>query len=452
MKKYNIVYLHAHDAGVHVQPYGHSVETPNLQRFAESGMLFRQSFCVNPTCSPSRACLLTGQSAHVNGMLGLAHRGFHLKNYDDTFVAFLKDHGWHTALSGIQHIAHDPYASVDNIGYDEVLNEVMREDDPTQRRYPKGDEGTTEAAIDFLNREHDEPFLLDVGYFAPHRMGDEGDFPKMFDLPNPAYVRPPAHLPDNEETRKDFANYMASVKTFDHLAGRVLDAIESNGLSDNTLVIVTTDHGIAFPGMKCRLTDHGLRVMLMVRGPGGFEGGKVTDSMVSHLDLFPTICTALELPQPDRLEGSPLQTLAADTHAEWREELFGEVNVHAAYEPMRSIRTERWKYIRHFEPRDHITLANCDNGLSKGYLYDHDWQNHPPHAEELYDLVLDPMEAHNLADDPEYASTKESLSKRLESWMSSTNDPLLTGPLDLSDKIVTPPDAYSPNGKPRPEL
>ncbi len=77
----NILYLHSHDTGRYVQPYGHAIPTPNIQRLAEQGVLFRKAFCAAPTCSASRACLLTGQYAHSNGMLGLAHRGFSLRDY-----------------------------------------------------------------------------------------------------------------------------------------------------------------------------------------------------------------------------------------------------------------------------------------------------------------------------------------------------------------------------------
>ncbi|GHB92490.1 sulfatase family protein [Cerasicoccus arenae] len=450
MKPLNIVYLHAHDAGTYIQPYGYAVETPHMQQFAEQGMLFRKAFSVNPTCSPSRACLLTGQAAHNNGMLGLAHRGGRLNNYEDTLIHFLKGHGLHTALSGIQHIAHEPYAPVEIIGYDEILDQAVADDaGGTRRRYVEGSEGVTAAAEDFLARNHDKPFFLDVGYFPPHRIG-EGDFPSDFDVPNPAYVRPPAHLPDTEETRQDFANYMASVKTFDSYAGRVLEAIDRNGLAENTLVIATTDHGIAFPGMKCRLTDHGLNVMLMLRGPGGFEGGKITDEMVSHLDIFPTICDVLGLPMPDRLEGQSLKVLAENPHDSLHDCVFAEVNVHAAYEPMRAVRTKRWKYIRHLHPMDHVILPNVDNGLSKGYLCDHDWASRPPATEELYDLLFDPTEACNLASQTECAAVLDELRAKLDTWMLETDDPLLKGQLDLPDWVVTPAEAYSPSGGPRP--
>src|SRR5262245_4032488 len=114
MKYPNILYIHSHDTGRYIQPYGHAVPTPNLQRLAEEGVLFRQAFCVAPTCSPSRASLLTGQSAHSSGMLGLAHRGFRLNDYGQHLIHTLRQAGYHSTLIGMQHEAADPTW----IGYD----------------------------------------------------------------------------------------------------------------------------------------------------------------------------------------------------------------------------------------------------------------------------------------------------------------------------------------------
>ncbi len=449
MNPLNVVYLHAHDAGRYIQPYGYGVPTPYLQKFAEQGMLFRQAFCANPTCSPSRACLMTGQYAHVNGMLGLAHRGFAMNDYSHTLVNHLRSHGWHTALSGIQHIAREPYASPSSIGYHEILDAGAEpaEGEGARRKYSDGPIGVTEAAEDFLARSHDAPFFLDVGYFPPHR-GSNNSFPSLLPVPPAGYVRPPAHLPDTASTRQDFAEYMASVATFDLLAGRVLAALDRHNLAGNTLVIITTDHGIAFPGMKCRLTDHGLGVLFMLRGPGGFDGGKISDAMVSHIDVFPTVCELLGLPIPERVQGLSLLPLAEDPSVSLRDELFAEVNVHAAYEPMRAVRTTRWKYIRRLHDRIEPVLSNTDNGLAKTYLHERGWDGRATPEEELYDLVFDPVEGHNLAGDSAAAEVLKDMRSRLDAWMKETNDPFLNGgTLDLDDKIVTPSEAYSPSDR-----
>ena len=119
----NILYIHSHDTGRIISPYGHAIETPNLQRLAEEGILFRQNFCVNPTCSPSRASLLTGTYPHENGMTGLAHRGWSLNDYKHHLVHTLRAAGYYSALAGIQHVAVDTPAKAawERIGYDQFL-------------------------------------------------------------------------------------------------------------------------------------------------------------------------------------------------------------------------------------------------------------------------------------------------------------------------------------------
>ena len=105
--KPNIIYIHSHDTGRYVQPYGHNVPTPNIQRLAEQGILFRQAFCAAPTCSPSRAALLTGQAAHSAGMTGLVNRGFGLSDYSQHILHTLHGAGYHTVLAGLQHLHRD---------------------------------------------------------------------------------------------------------------------------------------------------------------------------------------------------------------------------------------------------------------------------------------------------------------------------------------------------------
>src|ERR1044071_2229241 len=113
----NIVYLHSHDSGRYLSPYGHAVPTPNLKKLASEGVLFRRAFSAAPTCSPSRSALLTGQFPHQNGMIGLAHRGFAMNDYKKHILHTLRTSGYHSVLAGLQHIAAKP----ETIGYDELL-------------------------------------------------------------------------------------------------------------------------------------------------------------------------------------------------------------------------------------------------------------------------------------------------------------------------------------------
>ena len=250
----NILYMHSHDTGRYVQPYGYAIPTPNIQRLAEQGVLFRKAFCAAPTCSPSRASLLTGQHAHMTGMLGLAHRGFSLNDYSQHLLYTLRKVGYYSALVGEEHLAKDHRT----IGYDQV--------------YPiEGFRAHIAApiAIDMLSRPRSQPFFLSLGFFETHR-----EFLKPGLDRDVKYSLPPAPLPDTPETRRDISAFKASAWDLDQGIGSVLDALDANGLSENTLVICTTDHGIAFPRMKGNLTDHGIGVMLIMRGPGGFSGGR----------------------------------------------------------------------------------------------------------------------------------------------------------------------------------
>jgi N-sulfoglucosamine sulfohydrolase len=183
----NILYVHSHDTGRWVRPYGYATRTPNIQRLAEEGVIFRKAFCAAPTCSGSRACLLTGQYAHSNGMVGLAHRGFSLKNYRHHIVHTLHELGYWSALIGEQHISKKP----DVIGYDEVYKIPTNHTDDV-----------VPVTLDLLERASDRPFFLSVGFFETHREWFRPSSPKKAN-----YVMPPPNLPDTPETRLDMAAF-----------------------------------------------------------------------------------------------------------------------------------------------------------------------------------------------------------------------------------------------------
>ncbi|MDR3708485.1 MAG: sulfatase [Capsulimonadaceae bacterium] len=426
MTNYNILYLHSHDTGRAIQPYGYGVATPHLQRFAEQGVLFRQAFCAGPTCSPSRAGLLTGTYPHVNGMLGLAHRGFGLKDYKQHLARVFGEAGYETALAGMQHEAGDVRA----IGYEHVL--------PT-RSSAAAD--VVPHAVEFLARTHDRPFFLSAGFFETHR---------PFPTPeiDPRFVKPPAPIADTESTRRDMAGFATSAQRMDEGYGLILAALDRSGLADKTIVIITTDHGPAFPGMKCNLTDHGIGVLLMVRGPGGFEGGRVIDAAVTHLDLFPTLCDLAGIDKPARLQGKSLLPLVRGDVTNLHERIVAEVNFHAAYEPQRCVRTSRYKYIRRFASRTSPVLPNCDAGESKDLWLSAGWRKIAPEDEQLYDLILDPNEVRNLVGDASAASELSAMRLSLREWMEQTSDPLLDGPLMIpAGAALDDVDALDPDEK-----
>lgn len=413
----NILYIHSHDTGRYVQPYGYQVPTPNIQMLADQGVLFRQAFCAAPTCSGSRASLLTGLYCHNNGMFGLAHRGWTLNDYNQHWVHTLREVGYRSILIGEQHISLDPAV----IGYDEVIPISVDE---------KHAHVVAPLTVKALREAPAEPWFMSVGFWETHRKF--GDPTSVHDT---LYSLPPANLPDTLAARRDMAAFKASARSLDQGIGAVLHALHDYGLVDNTLVICTTDHGIAFPGAKATLSDRGIGVLMIIRGPG-FTGGKVIDAQVSHLDVFPTLCDLSGAPRPDWLQGTSLMPLVRGEVDSLHDAIFAETTYHAAYQPHRAIRTERWKYIRKFDEYPHPVLANCDDSDTKDLLVKAGWGEQRVAEEQLYDLVLDPQEGNNVAADPARADVLAEMRERLETWMRETDDPLLDGPIDPPDGAI----------------
>ena len=417
--KPNVVYLHSHDTGRYVQPYGYPVPTPNIQHLADQGVLFRQAFCAAPVCSGSRAALLTGQCTHATGMLGLAHRGYRLRHPERHMVNVLREAGYWSGLVGEQHVSADPH----DLGYDHVV-------DLDTTRVNEVAPAATKLIAD--RAQEQAPFFLSVGFFETHR-----EFFEPSSIRDVLYSRPPENVPDLPQTRRDMASFRASARSLDQGVGTVLNALEENGLADNTLVFMTTDHGLAFPDAKCTMYDRGIGVILLMRGPGGFERGRVHDAMVTHLDLYPTICDVVGLEHPSWLEGKSLLPLVRGDVTEIHDEIFAEVTYHAAYEPQRAVRTTRYKYMRRYDDQHPgKVLANLDDSLTKDVLLEAGWGDVDPPREALFDLWLDPSEGTNRIDDPALTEVTEDLRGRLHDWMVRTEDPLLDGPVPPAEGTV----------------
>lgn len=411
----NILFMHSHNTGQYVQPYGYPVPTPHLQKLAEEGVVFRNAFAAAPTCSPSRAAFHTGMWAHSTGLLGLAHRGFSMRDYGQHLAQQLKAHGYQTVASGVEHTA----PRMETVGYDRIISGMdTNYPDQDQRRDP------AQAVVECLRDPGEQPFFLTMGLNETHR-----PFPKADPVAHPGedarYCRPPRPLPDTPETRADAADFKAAARAMDAAYGKVLAALDEGGLAENTLVFCFSDHGLQFPRNMCNLTDHGIAVYLVVRGPGGFTGGQVIDAMVSLIDLAPTVYEAVGVEPPAFVQGRSLGPLVRGEVPCLHEEVFAEVNYHAAYEPMRCVRTTRHKYIRRYDERRKMVLPNVDDTPSKEFLLGQDWVGLPRDQEELYDLVFDPDETHNLAGLAHAQEVLDDMRARLDTWMRDTDDPLL---------------------------
>ena len=424
MSNVNVVMIITHDTGRHVGCYGRSVNTPNIDKMAKDGVLFTNFFCTAPQCSPSRASILTGKYPHNHGLIGLTHRGFRLNQGELLLPAILAEKGYSTLLFGFQHESPDPYA----LGYQKVF-----------RGKSNSCLDITPLFLKFLESKPKEPFFAAIGFSETHRPFPkyEGPIEKIEPLP---------YLPDKPEIRRDIGGLNMLVQRVDNSVGEILDAIEDAGLEENTLLIFTTDHGIAFPGAKATLFDPGIEVALVMRGPEPFAGGKKIDALLSNADLMPTILDLCGVPTPRGVQGKSFLPIVKGEIDKLHEEIFSELTYHAGYDPMRSVRTERYKYIRSFEWRPFWFPPNVDPSPSKNLMRELGYFDKPRPVEMLFDLRKDPLEKVNLASNPAYIDVLREMRIKLYNWMKETNDPLLTQghvPPPPGAK-VTPPRSYEP--------
>lgn len=412
MNKPNILMLISHDTGRYFGCYGGRAVTPAIDRLAADGIRFDNDFCPAPQCSPSRGSILTGLYPHNHGLMGLAHMGFGLHPGTPTLPDELRKAGYETSLIGFNHERMTgAETSKHALGYDHVV-EI-----PGERA---GD--VARHVEQFLEQRADDrsarPFYASVGFFETHRAFDEYE-------PEPDIAIPP-YLPDTPKIRLDMAMFHGSIQALDRAVGRVRQALEDTGLADDTVFIVTTDHGIAFPRAKGTLFDAGLETALIIRWPGGFRGGRVLEEMVCNVDLMPTLLELAGAEPPVGLDGRSFLPLLREQRYVSRDAFFCELTWHDRYHPMRGIRTAQYKYIRNFEhgPRTYLPL-DIHQSLSGQEVRAQCYV--PNTEEELYDLALDPLEQHNAAADSAYADILSSLRSRVDDWMASSNDPLLQG-------------------------
>lgn len=441
----NVIYIHTHDSGKYFSPYGFDLPTPNLEKFSQDAMVFDQAFCVSPTCSPSRTALLTGQYSHTNGMMGLTNRGFLLNDYSQHLVQILNRHNFHTVLCGIQHeygryVQHQ--LGADHIGYKENITQDNTGYKEHEMVYWDGD--NAQSAYKWLvNKGNKQPFFLSFGMFSTHREYPEPD--DNLDIEN---IEIPAWLDDTKEIRDDFAGHITSLKHFDDNFNIVINGLKEAGLYEKTLILITTDHGIAFPFAKCTLKDAGIGVSLIIRNPDCKKGNRYSHP-ISHVDILPTILSLLDIPIPDNVQGIDFSEIFEENDKKIRDYTYSEVNFHTSYEPIRCVRSKAYKYIKYFDDKyNKYNLSNMDNSLTKDYYIHKGLDEVEKDMEQLYDLKNDPYEIHNLAYDDNYVDIKTKLKDELYRWMAETEDPLLKGNIEFqSNWKISKPSAVDPKSK-----
>ncbi len=417
--KPNILHFITHDTGRYLECYGFDVRTPNINKLAEQGTIFTNYFCSAPQCSPSRASMFSGLIPYRNGMIGLAHRGFNLKKDIPYLPKILGRRRYKTFLFGVQH--ETQWEKQDELGYQNFF---------TAKTTSCAD--VCEVLCQSLRQGIPEPFFVSVGVSETHQRYPIVENP-------PQNIKVPEFLPDDIEVKKDIAGLNILVKRVDDAIGKILFVLEETKLIDNTLIIFTTDHGIAMPGAKATLFDPGIGIFLMMKGPG-IPAGKKLECLSSNVDLMPTVLDYLGIEIPENIDGISMMPAVKGKAEQLRQCIYTELTYHAGYDPMRSIRTNRYKYIRSFEVRPFYFPVNVDASFAKDLFRSKGYFEKLRPFEFFFDLDKDPLERRNLINEPEYKPIIDNFRKELVQWMKETNDPLISGPVPLPEncKVSVP--------------
>ena len=433
----NILVLIADDWGYpHASGLGDKVvNTPNFDRIAKQGVLFTNAFTTAPSCTPSRASLLTGRWPHQ------LEEGVHLKGFlpkkFSNYVEILANEGY-----AIGHTRK---------GWGPGKHQVGGYD-----HNPAGPKFSNFQTF-FEKKPTEQPFCFWFGSYDPHRPYVKGSGAKTGKSVSDVIV--PAFLPDNEVVRHDILDYYFEIERFDREVGEILDMLEASGELDNTLIVITGDNGMPFPRAKANLYDAGTHVPLAISWPARIKPGQICTAFVSFVDLAPTFLTAAGNKAPNTMVGVDLLPLMTTTDTTIKRSMvFLERERHAhAREgnigyPSRAVRTQEFLYVKNFRSdrwpagdpgKDGKTFADIDSSPTKDHIMIHRaianitpffelaFMKRPP--EELYDLRVDPHQLINVANDKYYEAVIKGLRKELIQWMQKTDDPRLDNGGDYLD-------------------
>jgi N-sulfoglucosamine sulfohydrolase len=425
-----------------------AVKTPAFDRVARSGVYFRNAVTASPGCAPSRAGILTGRAPWQ-----LEEAGTHASHFPRKFQVYpdmLAGAGYHVGLTGK---GAGP-ANFDGSGWPHNPAGLGY----NSKKYAaaaKGISGNDYAAnfADFLGKKgQDQPFCFWFGASEPHRVFDQGAGLRAGKRLEDASV--PPFLPGTREVRSDILDYYMEIEHFDRHLGRVLDLLEKNGELSNTLVVVTSDNGMAFPGAKATMHEYGIHMPLAVSWQARAKGGRTIDDLVGLAAIAPTFLAAAGLPAPRVMTGrsfldvvtsnrsgrvDPARTSAISHRERHSHSRFDNLGY-----PARALRTTTHLYIRNFKPDrwpagDPEGFHDIDDSPTKSYLmanrekerrsFDLTFGKLP--GEELYDIVKDPGCTENLAASSAHTGVKEKLRTELERTLTAQGDPRMTGSGDI---------------------
>jgi len=423
----NILWISLEDCSPRLGCYGDSLaQTPNLDALAREGRLYEKAFCTAPVCAPARSAIITGMYAASVGAQHMrvkhnspASHG-RLPNYEcvpPPFVKLLPEYlravGYFCSNNEkTDYQFRPPFTAWDAQGKD--------------AHWRQRAQGQSFFAV-FNNLVTHES-----GMWESHRAGSIVLHERREPETNPAAVSVPSYLPDTLEIRKTIARQYDNLHRADVWAGSLLRELEEDGLAENTVVFVWSDHGEGLPRHKRWLYDSGLRVPLLVRWPGRIAAGSVSRRLVSTIDLAPTVLRLAEVPVPAHFQGVDF----LDSQATERRQVFATRDRYDEfYDCQRAVRDERFKYIRTYHPElpemlwceyfnKHPATRELWRLRREGTLPESAklFFRHPRPPEELYDTVADPEERQNLASDPDSTGKLTELRAALESWQAEIGD------------------------------
>ncbi|MEM6980683.1 MAG: sulfatase [Planctomycetota bacterium] len=473
----NVILIITDDESPTLGCYGDdAAQTPAIDAIAADGVVFRNAFATTASCSASRSVVMSGLHNHRNGQFGHQHHYHKFASFGDvarlSLPRVMARAGYRTGQIGKYHVAP---ASV--YEYETYL-----------RGNGRNAVAMANTAESFIADDDQRPFFLYFATSDPHRGGGKDKTSDLALKPDlfgnrpsrgqhvgvnevfyePDEVNVPAFLPDTPETRSELAQYYQSCARIDQGVARLIEILKANGLYDKTMILFTSDHGMAFAGGKTTVYEGGLRVPMVVRDPYQTTRGFHTDAMISHIDITPTIldfaggldaaknapkdmATAKQVRDElqlhskdnhdggakfDRYHGESWMTCLADPEATHHDEIFASHTFHEIqmYYPMRVVRDDQYKLIWNIaHPLPYPFASDLwaasswqaqlakGNGASYGTKTVDQYVQRPEF--ELFHIAVDPDESTNLADSPGHADVLAEYQAKLKAAQHRYEDP-----------------------------
>ena len=403
----NIIKIICHDIGKHLGCYGvKSVSTKAIDALAKNGILFENSYATSPGCSPSRAAIATGLYPHNNGVLGLAHAhfGWSLDEKVDHIAKYFLKNAYNSILFGLQHVTYNEKT----LGFKKIFPERL-----------------ADAVVKNIRENIDsnlfkKPFYAEINFFEPHRPFDFGGV-KPFKSKG---ISVPKYIPNNHDTRKEFASMQGAIKKMDDSVGKIINILKRTNLYENTIILFTTDHGIPFPRAKGTLYDAGIETSLIISYPKLKIKNKKFKELISNIDILPTLLDFAKIKIPKIIQGKSFYPLIMNKKYNQNKHIFAEKTYHDLFDPIRCIRDKNYKLIINFDS-DKIIRVPGDVMMGPTYKTMLKQMINVRDRYELYHIKTDKFERKNLAQNMKYKKIRQNLLKKIAKWMKSTKDPLL---------------------------